>query len=42
VAGCFFGIDFRGSSDKKIKSPPHFNTVKYAYLCALPALQTAG
>jgi hypothetical protein len=42
VAGCFFGIDLGCSCDKKIKSPPHFNTVKYTYLCALSALQTAG
>ena len=42
VAGCFPGIDFRGAGNKKIKSPPHLDTVKDAHLGALATLKAPG
>ena len=42
VAGCFPGIDLRGAGNKKIKSPPHLDTVKDAHLGALATLKAPG
>jgi len=42
VAGCLFGIDLRGTSHKKIKPPPHLDTVKDTDLGTLAALQATG
>jgi hypothetical protein len=42
ITGSFFGINFRRSSQKKIKPSAHFNAIENTHLRALAALQTAG
>jgi hypothetical protein len=42
MAGSLLGINLRCTSQKKIKTPPHLDTIKNADLGALTALEAAG